>query len=40
MFPIETIYRNAMKGGKPGGKPGKNHTTPYGFINLYKTINQ
>jgi hypothetical protein len=40
MFPIETIYRNAMKVGKPGEKPGRKSYHPYGFRNLYKTINQ
>ncbi len=36
MFPIETIFRNALKGGKPGRKSYH----PYGFRNLYKTLNQ
>jgi hypothetical protein len=35
MFPIETIFRNAIKGGKPGGKAGRKSYHPYGFRNLY-----
>jgi hypothetical protein len=33
-FSIETLIRNASKGGKPNRKPYH----PYGFINLYKTL--
>jgi hypothetical protein len=33
---METIIRNALKGGKPNRKPYH----PYGFRNLYKKISQ
>ncbi len=36
IFPIETIIRNALKGGKPNRKPYH----PYGFRNVNKTTNQ